>query len=81
MRPVRLGAPVVPGMVGILSVNLTLPIAMGTCAIVSYIVGITAALLLRDNTGVDLHELDRESGILARGSDAKSAVSALPAKA
>jgi MFS family permease len=74
-------ASVVPAMVGILSVKMTLPIAMGTCAIVSYIVGITAALMLRDNTGVDLHELDRESGILARGSDAKSAMSALPAKA
>ena len=36
--------------------------------------------MLRDNTGVDLHELDRESRmvILARGSDAKSAMSALP---
>jgi hypothetical protein len=54
---------------------------MGTRAIVSYIVGITAALMLRDNTGVDLHELDRESGILARGSDAKSAMSALRTKA
>jgi MFS family permease len=54
-------ASVVPAMVGILSVDMTLPIAMGVCAIASYAVGIAAALMLRDNTGVDLHDLDRKS--------------------
>jgi hypothetical protein len=43
-----------------------LPIAMGVCAIASYAVGIAAALMLRDNTGVDLHDLDRESRMSAR---------------
>ncbi len=58
-------ASVVPGMVGILSVNMTLPVAMGACAIASYIVGIIAALLLRDKTGIDLRTLDRESAVSA----------------
>jgi MFS family permease len=56
-------ASIVPGMVGILSVQLTLPVAMGVCAIASYVVGIIAALLLRDKTGVDLRTLDRESAV------------------
>ena len=55
-------ASIVPGMVGILSMQMTLPVAMGVCAIASYIVGIIAALLLRDKTGIDLRTLDRESG-------------------
>jgi MFS family permease len=55
-------ASIVPGMVGILSVQLTLPIAMGVCAIASYIVGIIAALMLRDKSGIDMRTLDRESG-------------------
>jgi MFS family permease len=58
-------ASIVPGMVGILSVQLTLPVAMGACAIASYIVGIIAALLLRDKTGIDLRTLDRESAVSA----------------
>jgi MFS family permease len=58
-------ASIVPGMVGILSVQLTLPVAMGVCAIASYIVGIIAALLLRDKTGIDLRTLDRESAVSA----------------
>jgi hypothetical protein len=58
-------ASIVPGMVGILSMQLTLPVAMGVCAIASYIVGIIAALLLRDKTGIDLRTLDRESAVSA----------------
>lgn len=60
-------ASVVPAMVGVLSVDMTLPIAMGVCAIASYAVGIAAALMLRDNTGVDLHALDRESRMVDHG--------------
>ena len=52
-------------MVGILSAQWTLPIAMGACAIASYVVGVIAALLLRDKTGIDLRTLDRESGTSA----------------
>jgi sugar phosphate permease len=66
-------AAVVPAMVGVLSVKMTLPIAMGVCAIASYAVGITAALMLRDNTGVDLHNLDRESRMVVRGAVASQA--------
>ena len=58
-------AAIVPGMVGILSVQMTLPVAMGACAIASYVVGIIAALLLRDRTGIDLRTLDRESAVSA----------------
>jgi gas vesicle protein len=52
-------------MVGILSAQLTLPVAMGACAIASYAVGIVAALLLHDKTGVDLRTLDRERAVSA----------------
>jgi hypothetical protein len=42
--------------------QMTLPVAMGACAIAFYIVGIIAALLLRDKMGVDLRMPDRERG-------------------
>jgi gas vesicle protein len=35
---------------------------MGACAIASYIVGIIAALMLSDKSGIDMRALDRESG-------------------
>jgi len=57
-------ASVMPAMVGLLSVKMSLPIAMGVCAIAAYAVGIAAALMLRDNTGVDMRDLDRERGTL-----------------
>jgi MFS family permease len=45
---------VVPALVGLLSASMPLGTAMGICAIASYGVGVIAALLLPDATGVDM---------------------------
>jgi MFS family permease len=45
---------VVPALVGLLSASIPLGTAMGICAIASYSVGIIAALMLPDATGVDM---------------------------
>lgn len=47
---------VVPATVGVLAVTLPLGQAMGECALTAYAVAFTAALLLPEKAGADLHE-------------------------
>lgn len=53
---------IMPAMVGILSTRLDLGVAMGLCACVSYLLVVTAALLLPETLGRDLSDVTEDDG-------------------